>query len=217
MREQPEADWTLNKLTGQRSILPSLKELINQGCGISQALAKCNAPLQRTLKRVPLFIGECQVGFENQKSPFGKTGDFLWVRETCRSVEKDSGVDGILYLADDCFVPIADTLEAADNWAELNNYRSAGGKRGATVPSIHLPRHASRIILKVLRIRAERLQDITEEDAKAEGVIPMLETAPSATDLHRHAFKSLWQSIYGESSWDENPWVWVCEFYEVQK
>lgn len=102
MRQQPAEDFTLNRLTGQVQHLPSLTELINQGCGISQAIATHNTLLHKTLKRVPLFIEECQVGFENQKSPFGKARDTLWVRETCQAVEKESGLDGILYRADEC-------------------------------------------------------------------------------------------------------------------
>ncbi|HCI6686938.1 TPA: hypothetical protein NPP45_005248, partial [Klebsiella pneumoniae] len=87
-------------------------------------------------------------------------------------------------------------------------------------PSIHMPRWASRILLEITDVRVERLNAISEEDARAEGIIDggclncgetepcgCANPEPDATD----AFAYLWQSIYGQENWNANPWVWVIE------
>ncbi|HBY0000972.1 TPA: hypothetical protein MIM87_28360, partial [Klebsiella variicola] len=92
-------------------------------------------------------------------------------------------------------------------------------------PSIHMPRWASRILLEITDVRVERLNAISEEDARAEGIIEggclncgepepcgCGNPEPDATD----AFAYLWQSIYGQESWNANPWVWVIEFERVE-
>jgi hypothetical protein len=88
-------------------------------------------------------------------------------------------------------------------------------------PSIHMPRWASRITLEVAGVRVERLRDITEEGAKAEGVSP---TCPIYGDCggykhegHKEAFTKLWDSIYAKRGfgWDVNPLVWVIEFKRI--
>ena len=111
-------------------------------------------------------------------SPYGRTGDRLWVRETWGHNPEGPGY---VYRSDGDF----DMKFHGDRWR----------------PSIHMPRWASRITLEVTGVRVERLQDINEEDALAEGV--------------EHAFRSLWESINGPGSWDANPWVWVVEFRRV--
>ena len=75
-----------------------------------------------------------------------------------------------------------------------------------------MPRWASRITLEIVSVRVERLNNISEDDAKAEGV------EPYAPDDGRYVdgYKSLWESINGPESWDLNPWVWVVEFKEVK-
>jgi hypothetical protein len=93
------------------------------------------------------------------------------------------------------------------------------------VPSIHMPRWASRILLEITDVRVERLSDISEKDARAEGIIDggclncgesepcgCANPEPDATD----AFAYLWQSIYGQENWNANPWVWVIEFKRVE-
>ena len=91
---------------------------------------------------------------------------------------------------------------------------SAGKNR----PSIHMPRWASRILLKITAVRVERLQDISEEQAKAEGVrlhaelgdwwhVEGIETYSAHP---RISFELLWSSVGGD--WQDNPWVWVVDF-----
>ena len=104
-------------------------------------------------------------------------------------------------------------------------------EKGRTRPSIHMPRWASRIQLRIIDIRVERLQDISETDAKAEGLLQtdwdgeiMYPNYLSPIDCGHieddyysavESFQSLWQSINGEQSWTDNPWVWVVEFERI--
>lgn len=126
--------------------------------------------------------------------PYGAPGDRLWVREAWRL----SVAGGFVYYRAD--------REHEECTAEL-------AKRDPSLawrPSIHMPRWASRLTLEVVSIRVERLQDISEADAIAEGV-----AVPMTCDVEhtaRNAFRSLWERINGPGSWDANPWVWVVEF-----
>jgi hypothetical protein len=93
---------------------------------------------------------------------------------------------------------------------------------GPWLPSIFMPRRASRITLEIISVRVERLNDISEEDAKAEGAtICSLDSGPTFYEDHKNGshkvgFAGLWQSINGAGSWDKNPWVWVVEFKRVK-
>lgn len=84
------------------------------------------------------------------------------------------------------------------------------------VPSIHMPRWASRILLEVTGVRVERLQEISEEDAQAEG-IGWNDYADQRGERmqQREAFAALWEQINGPGSWDANPWVWIVEFRRI--
>ena len=79
-------------------------------------------------------------------------------------------------------------------------------------PSIHMPQWASRITLVILNVRMERLQEITPEDVRSEGVI---EEAGDGLEL-RDKFANIWDSIYEKKlPWSSNPWVWVIEFRRI--
>ena len=90
------------------------------------------------------------------------------------------------------------------------------GCRSRWFPSIHMPRKYSRITLQVTNVRVERLQDISELDASAEGAPELLSVdggyVEHAMGCYRDGFQHLWTSINGPGSWDTNPWVWVVEF-----
>ena len=136
-------------------------------------------------------------------SPCGEPGDRLWVRETWATTEQ-SGVHPsdaeLVYRATD------------PGWESMEGWRWK--------PSIHMPRWASRITLEGTGVRVERLRDISEADAIAEGItwnqgivqsgygIDLSTTHVSA----RGAFRELWESIYGPGSWNLDPWVWVTSF-----
>ena len=101
--------------------------------------------------------------------------------------------------------------------------------KGIWKPSIHMPKEACRLFLQIKDIRVERLQDISEEDAKAEGIKYVIDklTGYCGFDYINdgynlmttpfNGFRSLWKKINGFQSWDDNPWVWVIEFEKIEK
>lgn len=140
----------------------------------------------------------------NVKGPYGDVGDRLWVRE---SMHMDK--DGVwLYSADDDSVG----CDRADESAMIS---WAHHKESEHCPSIHMPRWASRITLEITGVRVERLQDIGEADAKAEGVAAWHDTANGT--VYRPEFQMLWDRINSKRgySWASNPWVWVVGFKKV--
>lgn len=168
--------------------------------------------------------------------PFGAPGDRLWVRETfyCDHAFKGD-VHNTIHTGD----AERDRRAAEDEWAESTIYRAHGEphQQGFEdtdgfkwVPSIHMPRWASRITLEITEVRVERLQDITEEDARAEGVEPCDSFGadqPIAADhqswthgSHPHVleFAIAWDTLYADQGfgWKANPWVWVISFKRVQ-
>jgi hypothetical protein len=134
------------------------------------------------------------------KCPYGQVGDRLWVRETWWR-DQSGGCWG--YKAE------------GREWPPSN----CGGK---AMSSIFMPRWASRITLEITDIRVERLQEITEEDAWAEGCSPtdtlayQMSAYPSWNGKLR--FKELWDSLNAKRGygWDKNPWVWVISFRRLQ-
>ena len=143
------------------------------------------------------------------RCPYGKPGDRLWVRETWVPVSTfdPSPETGALYRAD----PMYDgTTEFDWKWR----------------PSIHMPRWASRITLEVTEVRVERLQDISEEDAKAEGVnggcLKCGQENPCGCGVpspcHLDSFVYVWNEINAKRGypWESNPWVWVVGFQAVE-
>jgi hypothetical protein len=139
--------------------------------------------------------------------PFGQIGDRLWVRETFR-----------LYDLDEC--PHADfPCGCPRNGTPLYKASHDCGDGEKWKPSIHMPRSACRLILEITNIRIERLNDITSEDAKAEGFD--YSTHPSAIQMGyaigaKTNFRVTWEQIYGHNEWNKNPWVWVVEFKVIQ-
>lgn len=150
-------------------------------------------------------------------------GDLMWVREACFAESSPDG-DGVTYPADRSWKIIDYTKEATLKWLDLFYYRrdtndGYDGSAGKLVPPIHMPRWASRITLRVTDVRVQRLQEISEEDAKAEGVSLMdwerKDVPEEGADNHVECFSWLWESIHGPSSWDANPWVAAITFERV--
>ena len=136
--------------------------------------------------------------------PYGQPGDILWVRETWQVSESYT-------VSDNEYIFKAD--EIGENEIPWKS-------------SIHMPKVACRLFLKIKSIRVERLNDIEYYGAKAEGVFE----SPESTDVYKNyldrdtwfghpvpSFQSLWQSINGPESWEANPWVWVVEFEKCDK
>ena len=161
--------------------------------------------------------------------PFGKPSDRLWVRETWADVNTPDG-PAICYRADGNYMHWRDfsktfgpdygigpsmdyTAYPGDYcmwWEDLLN----GAPDHRWRPSIFMPRWASRITLEITGIRVERLQDITEDDALAEGVNG--DEGPYDQQTPKMCFESLWDSINGKRfPWSSNPFVWVVEFKMV--
>lgn len=145
------------------------------------------------------------------KSPFGKPGDLLWSKETWQTTFENEAwkpiyrANGGYWMEDDGPMP----------WK----------------PSIHMRKKYSRIWLMVEDIRVERLQDISEADAIAEGIEEISTKygydfdiykdytgfMPDGYQAPRYSFKSLIISIYGEKFWNSNPWLWVIRYRVLSK
>ncbi len=154
--------------------------------------------------------------FADVPCPYGIAGDELWARETWRTEELGDdaevpGLDGVRFKSDDRFEPIANTVEAAEAWGAAHR---RGGKWRSP---IHMPRWASRLTLTVIMIRVERLHEIREAGALAEGMIVGGNPRRHwyhAPDTARMNFQTHWDKINAARgfSWDTNPWVWVVTF-----
>ena len=148
-------------------------------------------------------------------------GDRLWVRETW--ADYNAGVSDEMKanypaMGQPHYVYRADFTELLTD------------KVGIWKPSIHMPRPASRLTLEVVSVRVERVREISEQDAEAEGVARFADdVAPvvwqqkyvdyqsglRAYASARDSYRSLWDHINGAGSWEANPWVWVIEFQRV--
>lgn len=156
--------------------------------------------------------------------PYGQPGDRLWVRETWALENPPEDGELLIWQADRSAAwrsHLGERFRLAPNY-QPNRWR----------PSIYMPRWASRLTLEVVSVRVERLHDISEEDAKAEGACEWgLENerheeawarwtrildSSTRVGSARGAFAALWTSINGPKSWDANPWVWCVEFRRVE-
>lgn len=221
-----------------------VKPILMSGSMVRASLDGRKTNTRRVLKPQPVpFIDSdtglaCEVAIEQGKNdrrprirlgrvitaqtvPYA-VGDLLWVRET-------------FYLTDDGHseqaVYAADEIEAARH---VNNVGNVAARHGFSAdwlarhtkrhPSIHMPRWASRLTLEVTNVKVERLQDISREDAIAEGIevdqsgrFSAIAWRNYAFDSHPFncavtSFRSLWNSINGASAWDANPWVVALTF-----
>lgn len=141
--------------------------------------------------------------------PYGKPGDRLWVREIWSHTGTGVWSPRDIHLrhhSDGEFIYQADEEQP---------------RKGCWFPSTYMPRWASRITLEITDVRMERLQDISEEDAQAEGFhgpntgtdwlgINQVGRRPS------ECFEILWEEMHGRAAWDANPWIWAVTFKRVQ-
>lgn len=141
--------------------------------------------------------------------PYGAVGTKLWVRETWGLCTYTDPTDWCRYSVHGL------TQNLLEHWKV--EFRADGDSESALWrPSIHMPRWASRITLEVTEVRVERLQEITERDARAEGIDPGTSICDFAATPARDDFARLWDSINGaRASWASNPWVWAISFRRV--
>ncbi|MBV5164020.1 hypothetical protein KVG34_24035 [Escherichia coli] len=142
--------------------------------------------------------------------PYGQPGDRIWVRETYRVHGKATDVATLVYRA-----------SVRNSWTE-QTHRVPVEVCNKPVsekwtPSIHMPRWASRILLEITDVRVERLHDMSEADAKAEGATPATYKITPSEAVYRVGFGDIWRSIYGQDNWLSNPLVWVIEFKRIQE
>jgi hypothetical protein len=135
-----------------------------------------------------------------------KVGDLIWVRETFRQFNS----------SDEC--GCSDSPCGCPNNGTYIYKENGDSGESKWKPSIHMPRKASRLTLRITDVRCERVQLITEESAEKEGVAPAFidefGNCPTPPRF-KNGFYKLWDSIY--SNWHENPWVWVIEFEVIHK
>lgn len=138
-------------------------------------------------------------GNEDYPCPYGQPGDKLWVRET-------------FALTGDNASTIVHPEHGGAAWRATDHPKAFKWK-----PSIFMPRWASRITLEITGIRVERLQEITPQDAIAEGHPSRMDMLQDVTnDAARDWFEDLWIDINGLESWQTNPFVWVVEFKKIK-
>jgi len=169
-------------------------------------------------------------------SPYGQVGDLLWVREGFHLDKNDqfcdesSTHDTFTYKADHYHRDVKrigvnyDNIDlCTEGWYDTDYPEETKWR-----PSIHMPKVAARLWLKVINVKVERLDAISDEDAIAEGIAkpPSDETGVHYKNYHhpdffmitpKYSFKTLWEAINGNESWDANPWLWVVEFEELSK
>lgn len=143
--------------------------------------------------------------------PYGQIGDHLWTREN--GWERPERTPRMMREGADTWERYyydADGLDSQDS----EDFKRCGFKRR---PSIHMPRWASRIPLEITDVRVERVRDITEDDARAEGCsIPLECGAPCGSRISQ--FRSLWTKLNERRGfgWATDPWVWVISFRRIK-
>jgi hypothetical protein len=158
--------------------------------------------------------------------PYGQPGDVLWVREAFRFIrsEDDSSPNEVVdrYPNGPYELPCTKYEAGGVLQAECQDVQEWGRKR----PSIHMPRELHRLRLRVEDVRVERVQQISQEDAKAEGCERTKRAEGEdvfsgrkmvfydAPTLH---FQHKWNDLHGDSAWERNEWVWVVEFSRIDE
>lgn len=152
------------------------------------------------------------------KCRYGNVGDVLWVRETFLSGYKME--DGsFVYDENDDKIPVIFYKADGEGFQWYSGDSDFPVENKPWKPSIHMPKAVARIWLEVVNVRVERLHDISQEDAKAEGVWYSDTDETYYNYLTNEfccdakcSFMTLWEKINGKDSWDANPWVWVVEY-----
>ena len=143
------------------------------------------------------------------KLPY-QPGDLLYVRETWQYLYELDGNEQVIEDTGKYYYAATDIIPF-DTYVDENGVKH---DHAPWRPSIHMPKEAARIWLKVTDVRVERLQDMTDDDAEAEGCFDYTSTALGFPDVWDSTIKKSDLDRYG---WDANPWVWVIEFERCEK
>lgn len=170
--------------------------------------------------------------FFSKCCPFGAIGDRIWVRETWMpDAPRDGTWPSVEFYG--CKGAPLSMIPTRFKKPEHCIHRASwcGERMIGWKPSIHMPRWASRILLEITNVRVERLNDISEQDAIAEGIDTdwLAESQDNYDCIADHNmtgrltakghFSYLWQSIYGDDKskcWEKNPWVWCISFRRLE-
>lgn len=145
-----------------------------------------------------------------EKYPPYQPGDLLYVRETWQYLYELDGNEQVIEGTGKYYYAATDTIPF-DAYVDENGVTH---DHTPWRPSIHMPKEAARIWLKVTDVRVERLQDMTDDDAEAEGCFDYTSTALGFPDVWDSTIKKSDLDSYG---WDANPYVWVIEFERCEK
>jgi hypothetical protein len=196
--------------------------MLFKGAMVRALLAGTKSQTRRLVKRQALewlsressFSPEFVATPENYLCPYGYAGDRIWVKETSVDVESHGWL-GPVYLES------AEGTQAREwGWGDSTDPDHIEAQDIKCRPSLFMTRAMSRIDLELVAVRIERLQDISDLDALAEGIVFNRERQGYCIDdcTHFHSFSprasyfSLWESINGPGSVELNPWVWVLSF-----
>jgi hypothetical protein len=183
------------------------------GAMVRALLDGSKSQTRRIAKITPDQCEDIGLFYAEHPCPYGQPGDRLWVREAWRTVESAN------------MIPPRDLNAAHRLWFEADAPHQPG--LGKYRPGMFMPRWPSRITLEITGVRVERLQDISDQDCEAEGVLcetadPWFYHVPEpgnvyahADDMPKGAYRNLWEAINGPGSWAANPWVWVVEFKRI--
>lgn len=204
VKERPilmQPDMVLATLNGTKTQTRRMR-----GLGVvNDWLARKHSVAFHNRRRDGLYWFTVDGEYLSLRCPYGSPGERLWVRE---SYAPQVGRDG--------FARGRYSADAAWFYAPSKNERHPGSSlvSGRTVPSIHMPRWASRLLLEITDVRVQRVQEISERDARAEGVQPR--SIGRRLRAHQRSFKYLWSEINGNESWDFNPYVWAITFKKAE-
>lgn len=182
------------KTTTRRIVKLDFKKVYTMACANGKWLESYGETLPEHLKE--WYVKE------KAKPPY-QVGDILYVRETWSTqydgIHDNNGYGIYVYKADGTILDNSEGISSS-HW----------------YPSIHMPKVAARIFLKVTNVKVQRIQDITEDEAQAEGCygVSYNVTDGKENNRSREWFKILWNRLY--NNWDENPWVWVIEFERIK-
>lgn len=192
---------------------PMVQAILEGRKTMTRRIVKNHSELIEEVIAVPRYMnleeywGQFRITWESGddafiECPYGKPGDILWVRETW-----------------------AKDIYGKTFSLKAHGHRLPGGSKWK--PSIHMAKDLAQLWLQITDIRAERIEEISEADCKAEGILRGKSVSGMQSNLYfknyltspaefitdpKESFKSLWVSINGFDSWEDNPWVWVVSF-----